>query len=100
MSGSARPMNPERGDARATGKGRRPSVGASDSPPTPTAATKQEPCPVCGCPGEKYDGHVCGDYKNAETFLGRSGIPEPRTTDGCPWCVGWAEDQCDHAWGF
>lgn len=21
-----------------------------------------EPCPECGCPGEKYDGHVCTDY--------------------------------------
>jgi hypothetical protein len=32
-SGSARPMNPERGDDWATGKGGRPGVGPSDSPP-------------------------------------------------------------------
>jgi hypothetical protein len=26
------------------------------------AARVREPCPACGCPGEKYDGHVCEEY--------------------------------------
>jgi hypothetical protein len=39
VSGSERPMNPERDAGRATGKGRRPGVGASDSPPASSAAT-------------------------------------------------------------
>lgn len=25
-------------------------------------ATRSEPCWKCGCPSEKFDGHVCEDY--------------------------------------
>ncbi len=24
-----------------------------------------EPCPACGCPGDRYEGHVCEDYLKA-----------------------------------
>ena len=23
-----------------------------------------EPCPFCGCPSDRFDGHVCEDYEN------------------------------------
>jgi DNA (cytosine-5)-methyltransferase 1 len=28
-----------------------------------------EPCPECGCPGEKYDGHACEDYADRPLLL-------------------------------
>lgn len=32
--------------------------------PSPSSHLR-DPCPSCGCPGEKYDGHACEDYESS-----------------------------------
>lgn len=36
---------------------------------------RHEPCPYCGCPGKRFDGHVCEEYteRRARRLIARIG---------------------------